>query len=50
MKNMIITMALALLFTMLICFQWEMNSRNWQSMGGEGNAVSGSVAFLKNLE
>lgn len=49
MKNMIITVALVLLFTMLICFQWELNSRNWQAISGEENDISGSAAFLKNL-
>ena len=49
MKNMRIPMALVLLFTMLICFQWELNSRNWQAMGSEGNDVPGSAAFLKNF-
>lgn len=27
MKNLIITTALVILFSMLICFQWDMNSR-----------------------
>lgn len=39
MKNMIITMALTLLFAMLICFQWEMNSRTWQAYSREDNAI-----------
>ena len=50
MKNMIITMALVLLFAMLLCFQWELNSRNWQAMRGEGLAVSSSIVFLKNTK
>lgn len=41
MKNMIITMALVTLFAMLICFQWEMNSRSWQHVSSEGYIVSG---------
>lgn len=39
MKNMIITMALTLLFAMLICFQWELNSRTWQDLSREDNPI-----------
>lgn len=47
MKNMIITMALVILFAMLICFQWELNSRCWQAMNGEGKSQLYSAVFLK---
>lgn len=36
MKNLIVTMALVVLFAMLICFQWELNRQSWQHLSSEG--------------
>ena len=46
MKNLIITIALAALFSMLICFQWELNRRNWHSLRYEHQTETVNSAFL----
>lgn len=48
MKNLIITIALVTLFTMLICFQWQLNSRSWQAISNEGKTPLNSAVFLKD--
>ena len=50
MKNLIITVALATLFAMLISFQWELNSRSWQSLRKESmNSESGKILLTRCL-
>ena len=50
MKNLIITVALATIFAMLISFQWELNSRSWQSLSKESmNSESGKILLTRCL-
>lgn len=48
MKNLIITMALVMLFTMLLCFQWEMNSQSWQSLNSEEQYSAVNILCIKD--
>lgn len=48
MKNLIITMALVILFAMLLCFQWEMNSRSWHSLNNEGQPLAVNMLCIKD--
>ena len=36
MKKLIITTALVILFSMLVCFQWDMNTRICRAYSDEG--------------
>ena len=48
MKNLIITMALVMLFTMLLCFQWEMNSQSWKGLNSEGQSSVVNILCIKD--
>ena len=52
MKNLIITVALATLFAMLISFPWELNSRSWQRLSKESmnsESESGKILLTRCL-
>ena len=48
MKNLIITMALVMLFTMLLCFQLEMNSQSWKSLNSEVHSSAVNILCIKD--